>query len=270
MKFYEEKHGQTYVTLYCNDVLDPSVPIEVDSIDLVVTLPPYNIEVAYSSGWDDGVSYDAYLAFTRAWLERVFYWLKPDGRICLNIPLDKNRNTRQSVYADFVQIAKQVGFKYQSTIVWNEGNISRRTAWGSWMSASAPNVIAPVEMILVLYKHSWRKLSKGKSDITRDEFIAWTNGLWTFNGENRFRVGHPAPFPVELPRRCIKMFSYVGDVVLDPFCGSGTTLLACIETGRIGIGIEICKEYCTLSVERIHKTFSSTEVAHEKQEATVG
>src|SRR5712671_5605572 len=101
-------------------------------------------------------------------------------------------------------------------------------AWGTWRSASAPCVIAPVEMILVLYKRTWKK-SRGlrRDDLTRDEFMAWTNGIWRFRGESKNRIGHPAPFPLELPRRCLKLFSFVGDTVLDPFMGSGTTLLAC-------------------------------------------
>ncbi len=154
--------------------------------------------------------------------------------------------------ADLTAIAKAVGFRYHATIVWNEGNISRRTAWGSWMSASAPYVIAPVELIVILYKQSWKKTSGSKeSDVTRDEFMEWTNGLWTFGGESAKRVGHPAPFPMELPRRCIKLFSYVGDTVLDPFAGSGTTLMAAAMLGRDAIGIEIDPAYCQLAVERI-------------------
>jgi len=102
--------------------------------------------------------------------------------------------------------------------VWNEGNISRRTAWGSWLSASAPYVIAPVELIVILYKDAWKKTRGSKiSDIKKEEFMAWTNGLWTFNGESKKKIGHPAPFPRELPYRCIKLFSYVNDLVLTHF-----------------------------------------------------
>jgi len=120
------------------------------------------------------------------------------------------------------------------------------------MSARAPFVIAPVELIVVLYKKHWRKLKRnGKSDITRDEFIQWTNGLWTFKGESKKKIGHPAPFPIELPKRCIKLFSFVGDTVLDPFAGSGTTLIAASMLNRIGIGIEIETEYCNLAKSRI-------------------
>ena len=177
-------------------------------------------------------------------------FLKRDGRFCLNVPLDKNKGGQQSVYADLLEVAKKVGWKYFSTIIWNEQNISRRTAWGSWLSASAPYVIAPVEAIVLLYKGSWEKAEKGVSDVTRDEFIDWTNGLWTFSGESR-EVGHPAPFPLELPRRCIKLFTYVGDTVLDPFAGSGSTLLACLETRRKGIGVEVSREYCEVARRRL-------------------
>ncbi|MBI2546953.1 MAG: site-specific DNA-methyltransferase [Candidatus Aenigmarchaeota archaeon] len=189
--------------------------------------------------------------FSRKWLSRCFEWLKDDGRLCLNVPLDINKGGQQSVGADITNIAKKIGFKYHSTVVWNEGNISRRTAWGSWLSASAPYVIAPVELIIILYKNQWKKNNRHESDITKEEFVGWTNGLWTFSGESKKRVGHPAPFPIELPKRCIKLFSYVDDVVLDPFMGSGTTLIAGVMNNRKSIGIEIDKEYCNLAKSRI-------------------
>jgi len=198
------------------------------------------------------MAYDEYLSFTQKWLSKCYKFLKNDGRFCLNVPLDKNKGGQQSVCADITYIAKQIGFKYHSTIIWNEQNISRRTAWGSWMSATAPYVIAPVEVIIVLYKQRWKKTSgSGRSDITKEEFLEWTNGVWNFSGESKKRVGHPAPFPLELPRRCIKLFSFVGDVVLDPFLGSGTTLLACLQTGRKGIGVEIDRNYCELAKKRL-------------------
>lgn len=221
------------------------------SIDLIITSPPYNVDIRYNS-YDDQIPYDAYLEFTEKWLYKAYKLLKDDGRFCLNIPLDKNKGGQQSVYADIITIAKRIGFKYHSTIVWNEQNISRRTAWGSWLSATAPYVIAPVEMIAVLYKNKWKKSSTNKrSDITREEFLEWTNGVWTFMGESKMKVGHPAPFPIELPKRCIKLFSFVGDTVLDPFLGSGSTLIACALTNRKGIGIEIDKSYCELAKNRL-------------------
>ena len=175
--------------------------------------------------------------------------------MCLNIPLDKSKGRKgagfQSVYADIVNIARKVGWKYFSTIIWNEGNISRRTAWGSWLSARAPYVIAPVEVIIIFYRGRWQKIKNGKSDITKKEFMEWTNGVWTFSGESKKKVGHPAPFPVELPKRCIKLFSFVGDTVLDPFLGSGSALIACALLNRKGIGVDIDENYCKLSKKRL-------------------
>ena len=199
--------------------------IRSGSVDLVITSPPYNVDIQYNTHNDRG-SYEDYLIFSDTWMRRCHDWLRDDGRFCLNIPLDKNKGGQQSVGADLTTIAKKAGFSYHTTIVWNEGNISRRTAWGSWLSASAPYVISPVELIVVLYKNTWKKTSGSRmSDISRDEFMAWTNGLWTFNGERKTKIGHPAPFPVELPLRCMKLFSFVGDTVLDPFMAAGQRLL---------------------------------------------
>ena len=240
------------ICLYNNNFITIDLSKYRDSVDLIVTSPPYNVAIEYGRHKDD-VSYEEYLDFTEQWLKKTFLLLKEGGRLCLNIPLDKNKNGLKPVYADIVKIARDVGFGYQSTIVWNEQNISRRTAWGSWLSASAPYVIAPVEMIVLLYKGHWKRKEKGESTITRDEFIEWTNGVWTFPGESKKRVGHPAPFPLELPRRCIRMFSYKGDIVLDPFVGSGTTLIAAFIEGRKGIGVELDSNYVRLAIERISK-----------------
>jgi site-specific DNA-methyltransferase (adenine-specific) len=248
--------------IYHDDFLTTTC-IEKNSIDLIVTSPPYNLDTKYHS-YNDGLSYERYLAFTRRWLARCLKLSKDDGRFCLNIPLDKNKGGQQSVCADLTTLAKQAGWQYQSTIIWNEQNISRRTAWGSWLRASAPCVIAPVEVILVLYKKRWKKTSgSGESDIAREEFIAWTNGVWTFGGESGKRVGHPAPYPVELPRRCIKLFTFVGDTVLDPFLGSGSTLIACLETHRKGIGVEIDRGYCEIARQRLLAGGRKAQMSHQ-------
>ena len=235
-----------------NDNVLTTKNIEEKSIDLIITSPPYNLDIKYNSH-DDKISYDGYLEFSEKWITRCFKWLKDDGRFCLNIPLDKNKDGQQSIGADLTTIAKRVGFKYHSSIVWNEGNISRRTAWGSFKSASAPYIIAPVELIVILYKKDWKKTSGTKlSDISKEDFMAWTNGLWAFQGESKKRVGgHPAPFPLELPKRCIKLFSYVDDTILDPFLGSGSTLVATALNDRKGIGIEIDADYCKMAKNRL-------------------
>jgi site-specific DNA-methyltransferase (adenine-specific) len=240
------------IDIYNDDILSTTA-VDGNSIDLTITSPPYNVGIQYNSH-DDKMSYSHYLNFAREWLRKCYGLAKDDGRFCLNIPLDKNKGGQQSVCADLTTIAKQVGWKYHSTIIWNEQNISRRTAWGSWLSASAPYVIAPVEVIVVLYKKRWKKESGSKiSDISKAQFQKWTNGVWEFSGESKKKVGHPAPFPVELPKRCMKLFSFVGDTILDPFLGSGTTLVACAQTNRKGIGIEIDRGYCEIAKQRIIK-----------------
>lgn len=240
------------ILIYNDDVIKITA-IPEDSVDLIITSPPYNVDIHYNSQTDN-LTYEDYLEFTKKWIKKCFDLVKDDGRFCLNIPLDKNKGGQQSVCSDITMIAKEVGWKYHSTIIWNEGNISRRTAWGSFMSASAPYVIAPVEVILLLYKNNWKKTSGSKkSDITKTEFMQLTNGMWTFSGESKKKVGHPAPFPIELPRRCIKLFSFVEDTVLDPFLGSGTTLIAAFLNNRKGIGIDIDKKYCDLAIKRLQQ-----------------
>ena len=225
-----------------------------NTADLIVTSPPYNIGKAYSGNTqDDEKSYRDYLKFSRKWLANCYHWTKPTGRLCVNVSLDKNRNGKQPLSADITTIAMEAGWKYHATVIWNEGNISRRTAWGSWKSASAPHIIAPVETIIVLYKDKWKRERQGTSDISADDFKNWVLGIWSFNGESGKRVGHEAPFPRELPRRCIKLLSFPGDTVLDPFAGSGSTMIEAIAQGRQALGIELEEKYCRLIINRINK-----------------
>ncbi|HBJ76305.1 MAG TPA: site-specific DNA-methyltransferase [Porphyromonadaceae bacterium] len=252
--------------LFCGNVINRE-NFEEGFFDLAVTSPPYNVGVKYNSN-NDELSYEEYLEFSAKWLSNCLYWGKNRARLCLNIPLDKNKGGQKSIGADLTTIAKEVGWKYHSTIIWNEGNISRRTAWGSWISASAPYVIAPVELIVVLYKDEWNKGRKGENNLTKDEFISWTNGLWTFNGESKKRIGHPAPFPRELPKRCIKLFSFIGDTVFDPFCGSGTTLIEAESNYRSGIGLEIDEVYCKLIQGRLTTELGYSSSLFEENTAT--
>lgn len=241
--------------LFQKSALDPSA-LKKESVDLTITSPPYNLGIHYHSN-NDALSYQDYLTFSETWLRNCYLWSKETGRLCLNVLLDKNKYGQHSIGADLTALAKSVGWRYQSTIIWHKQNIFRRTAWGSWRSASAPYVIAPVELIIVFYKGAWKKSHRGISDVARDEFIPWTNGLWSFPGENSRKVGHPAPFPGELPRRCIKLFSFVGDTVLDPFAGSGTTLLEAVSHHRYAYGLEIDPSYLTLAYERIQRKINS-------------
>lgn len=247
------KKGLPNYKLLQADTLDRDV-LGKDTVDLTVTSPPYNIGKAYTGdSKDDSMDYESYLEFSEKWLENVLYWTRDTGRLCLNVGLDKNKDGKRPVCADLTNIALKVGWQYHATVIWNEGNISRRTAWGSWLSASAPHVIAPVEVIIILHKGDWKRKRQGENDITKEEFMDWVLGVWEFNGESAKRVGHEAPFPRELPKRCIKLFSFIGDTVLDPFMGSGTTMIETLNNGRVGIGIEREKHYCDLIRQRVER-----------------
>lgn len=233
------------------DALNPNA-LDEGSVDLIVTSPPYNVGKPYTGdSEDDAMGFDDYLEFTRQWLDNRYAWTKPTGRICVNVSIDKNKNGKMPLSAHLTLTALRVGWKYHATILWNEGNISRRTAWGSWKSASAPRVIAPVETIIVLYKGDWKRERQGRNDITADEFKQWVLGAWSFGGESARRIGHEAPFPRELPKRCIKPFSFRGDTVLDPFVGSGTTMIEAMANDRRAVGLEKESDYRFLALKRL-------------------
>ena len=232
-----------------------TVDLDAESIDLIVTSPPYGLGKSYGVCTDDW-SFDAYVEQFRLWMARCYEWLKPDGRACVNIPLDTTVGGRRGAGAVLTQALLDVGFQYHATIVWDKGYINARTAWGSWRSARAPSVIATAELIVVVYKHEWRKRSAGVSDLTREEFMEWVRGVWRITPASAKRAGHPAPFPLEIPKRCIKLFSYVGDTVLDPFVGTGTTLVAARDLGRHGIGIEIDPRYAAMARDAVRDLFS--------------
>ena len=135
-------------------------------IDLIVTSPPYNVSKNYDTA-SDNLSYEDYLQFTHLLLKKCFNLAKTDGRLCMNIPIDTGKGEQRSLGADITVIAKNVGWKYRTTVVWNEGNISKSSARGSFMSASSPHVISPAELIVIMYKEQWKKQRRGISDTTK-------------------------------------------------------------------------------------------------------
>lgn len=239
--------------LYLGDSTDKGLFVE-PFIDITITSPPYNLNISYEN-YDDDRSYKDYLDFCAAWMKNVFEWSKPNARFCLNVPLDTHLGGSRFLCGALTQVALDTGWKYKISITWNKNTVTSRTAWGSWMSPSAPMIISPVEMILVFYKQEWKRedVNNMGTDLHKDEFIAWTNGLWVFGPESAKRVGHPVPFPIELPHRLIKMFSWKGDTVFDPFTGSGTTFIAAHNLSRKFVGVELSQKYFDLAVQRISK-----------------
>ena len=187
----------------------------------------------------------------------IYRVTKAGGRICINVPPDIGNlkdNSKVPLDVIYCNILETVGFKYRTKIVWNKNTITARTAWGSFCSPSNPNILPPFEYILVFYKDTPKKDGdKDLIDITKEEFIPWTNGLWNIAPESAKKIGHPAPYPIELCDRLIKLFSYKNDVVLDPFMGSGTSGVSALKNGRNFIGIELSEEYVKLSQKRIEE-----------------
>lgn len=237
------------VKLYQGDCTDSTLFTE-PFIDLIVTSPPYNVGIEYNSN-EDTLHYDEYLSFSYKWIKNCYDWTKTTGRFCLNIPFDTHIYGPQTISADLIHIAKKAGWKYKSNIIWDKGYFVGGTAWGSYKSASAPMFLSPTEMILVFYKDEWKKAEKGEDDITGEEFTSWSNSLWKIKPESATKIGHPAPFPTDIPYRCIKYFSFIGSTVFDPFSGSGTTLIEAERLNRKGVGIELDDKYFKLACNRI-------------------
>jgi site-specific DNA-methyltransferase (adenine-specific) len=218
------------------------LPVNDGLARLIITSPPYGLGIDYVDT-DDNEGYATYQTHSLAWAEEMFRVAAPNGgRLCLNIPLDVTYGGTKPLYADWVETLQDAGWQYRTTIVWNEGNVSRSVARGSPNSANAPHVITRVEMIAVMYRGDWNLgRTEHGNDLSHEEWLAWTNGMWEFPGTSR--ADHPAPFPEELPNRCMKLFSYPGDVILDPFVGSGTTAIVARSLGRPVYGFDHSPRY---------------------------
>ena len=194
------------------------------SVHLMVTSPPYNVGKDY----DDDLSLDEYLSFLKRVWEEVRRVLVPGGRACINVA-NLGRKPYIPLHAFIVDDLLELDFLMRGEIIWDKGaSSSASTAWGSWQSASNPTLRDGHEYILVFSKDNFRRdRVEGRTDtITKDEFLEFTKSVWTFPAESARKVGHPAPFPVELPYRLIQMYTFEGEIVLDPFMGSGQTALA--------------------------------------------
>src|SRR3989338_5413337 len=227
---------------------EPMEEIQDNSVHLMVTSPPYNVGKEY----DENFTLEEYRAFLkRIWLE-IKRVLVPGGRACINIS-NLGRKPYIPLHAFIVEDMLSLGFLMRGEIIWNKASSgSPSTAWGSWCSAGNPTLRDIHEYILVFSKGTFSLANFGrKSTISRDEFLEFTKSVWTFPAEPATKVGHPAPFPVELPYRLIQLYTFEGEIVLDTFVGSGQSAIAAIKTNRHYVGYEINKEYVRLAEKRI-------------------
>jgi site-specific DNA-methyltransferase (adenine-specific) len=216
---------------------------------LIVTSPPYNVGKDY----DADLTLPEYLVFLeRVWAE-VFRLLVPGGRACVNIA-NLGRKPYIPLDAWITQSMLRLGYLMRGEIIWNKAaSASSSTAWGSWKSATNPTLRDVHEYILVFSKGTFKRqnVQPRESTISKEEFLEFTKSVWTFPAEPASKIGHPAPFPVELPYRLVQLYSFKDEVVLDPFMGSGQTALAALKTGRHYVGYEINPQYAALAEARI-------------------
>ncbi len=219
------------------------------SVHLMVTSPPYNVGKDY----DADLSLEEYLAFLeRVWKE-TYRVLVPGGRACINIA-NLGRKPYLPLHSFLIPDLLNLGFLMRGEIIWNKAaSASPSTAWGSWKSPANPTLRDVHEYILVFSKQTFKRENPAKraSTISREEFLEYNKSIWTFPAEPARKVGHPAPFPVELPRRLIQLYTFAGEVVLDPFMGSGQTAIAARQSGRRYVGYEVDEKYVQLAERRI-------------------
>jgi site-specific DNA-methyltransferase (adenine-specific) len=224
-----------------------------NSLHLMITSPPYNVSKEY----DDDLSLKEYLDILRNAFSETYRVLVNGGRACINVAnLGRKPYIPLSDYISNMMI--EIGFNMRGEIIWNKAaSASPSTAWGSWQSAANPILRDVHEYILIFSKGSYRRertedeMSEKNNTMTKEQFMEWTKSIWTMNAESAKRIGHPAPFPEELPNRLIQLYSFTNDIILDPFMGSGTTAIAAIKTRRNYVGYDISEEYIKLANKRI-------------------
>jgi site-specific DNA-methyltransferase (adenine-specific) len=215
----------------------------------MVTSPPYNVGKDY----DEDLTLPEYLAFLKNVWTETFRVLVPGGRACINVA-NLGRKPYIPLHTFIARDMIELGFLMRGEIIWDKGaSASASTAWGSWQSATNPTLRDVHEYILVFSKGSYRRgRSEDRKDtITKEQFLEFTRSVWAFPAESARKIGHPAPFPVELPYRLIQLYSFQNEVVLDPFMGSGQTALAALKTGRHFVGYELNSDYHLLANKRI-------------------
>jgi DNA modification methylase len=236
-------------TVQCVDSRDMSI-LPNESVHLMITSPPYNVGKDY----DLDLGLEEYRVLLSDVCREVYRKLVVGGRACINVA-NLGRRPYIPLHSFIIADMLEIGFLMRGEVIWDKAaSAGSSTAWGSWKSATNPVMRDVHEYILVFSKGAMGRSGEGRtSTITRDEFLEYTKSIWGFPAESATRVGHPAPFPEELPRRLIQLYTFEGDIVLDPFCGSGTTCVAALKSKRRYIGFDNSEEYVKLSRERIRR-----------------
>jgi DNA modification methylase len=240
-------------------------------VHLAITSPPYNVGLDYD-GHNDRMSYDEYLAWLLPVWRELHRILVDGGRFALNIAPTSIKDFKP-IHYDMAAQLRALGFIMRTEIIWYKQTMRRRTAWGSWKSPRNPHIIPSWEYVLVFSKGSWTlEGDKPHADITGEEFIKFSDGFWQITPETRGRqpflkslyppkpggkqpetkvASHPAPFPEELIYRLTKFYSFRGNIVLDPFGGTGTVAVVAKKTGRHFIHIDVSEKYCQIAMKRL-------------------
>ena len=266
--------------IHCSESVKFMNEMPEKSVDLIVTSPPYGVGIDYDS-WDDDKYFDEYIRFTREWLSGAYRVLRDDGRIAVNIPYEINRQKKGGrifFSSEIWQVMKQLGFGFFGIVDLEESSPhrSKTTAWGSWMSPSAPYIYNPKECVILAYKNVSKKQVKGtpqwkgeyqmvpnekiegefRKKLVYDEkdkkdFMSLVFGQWNYFADTQQKT--KATFSLDIPYRAIKILSYKEDLVFDPFIGSGTTCLAAEMLGRPWIGCDISSNYVKVAKDRIRE-----------------
>jgi site-specific DNA-methyltransferase (adenine-specific) len=264
-------------TIINGDCIEVMKTLDEGSVDLIVTSPPYGVGIDYDVH-DDDMIWEQYVKFTYSWMEQAYRVLKDDGRIALNIPYEINRQDKGGrifMVSEVWQIMKQIGYKFFGVVDLEEESPhrSRTTAWGSWMSPSAPYIYNPKECVILAYKKNHIKKVKGEpewvgelgeredkngvmkpktfyTEAQKREFIDLVFGQWNYFADTRSLT--KATFSMDIPTKAIKILTYKNDVVLDPFAGSGTSLVAAEVLDRQCIGFELSPQYAEVARKRVN------------------
>lgn len=264
---------ENYIDKIINgDCIEVMKEMPENCIDLVVTSPPYGVGIEYDV-YNDETNIDEYLSFTEKWLKEVYRLLKDDGRIAVNIPYEINlqdKGGRVLICSEVWQVMKKIGFKFFGIVDLEEDSPhrSKTTAWGSWMSPSSPYIYNPKECLILAYKKHHIKKVKGEpqwvgeaiqteegkkktvyTQDQKDEFIKLVFGQWDYLNDSRSLT--KATFSMDIPTKAIKILTYKNDVVLDPFCGSATSMVAAETLNRRWIGIELSPNYTEIGRKRV-------------------